>query len=63
MPRQMPRNGRPERAASSTTSRSVVPFSVGRVRFAIAAPKAPTPGRITFSAAWIAAGSAVTSAA
>src|SRR5437867_686251 len=46
MPRQMPRKGRPERIACRTGS-----TRPSRVRFAMQAPKAPTPGRTTPGAA------------
>ena len=62
MPRQMPRKGRPERAASQTASaREGWPLQA-RVRLAMAAPKAPTPGRMTRSAAWMPAGELVITA-
>src|SRR5206468_3885882 len=58
MPRQMPRKGRPARMACLTGS-----TRPSEVRFAMQAPKAPTPGRTTPGALAMRSGSRVTSAA
>ena len=57
MPTQMPRKGRPERAAARVTSSSPAARSAS-----MHAPKAPTPGSTTASAASIVATSAVSEA-
>ena len=54
IPRQMPRNGRPDTAASRTGS-----SRPKEERFAIALPAAPTPGKTTRSAEATTAGSRV----